>query len=141
VKDDAGATYGFEDDIIAMYVLSLRPTQYHYCGCNLDTDPYILFYSPFSGTALSDVAFYHKATKTLIVGDLVYNLPNTESMPSALNFLWKTFSPGGTLHGKLIAGAAQNREAVVADAKKVSELEFQRIIPLHGVSSASLLYL
>lgn len=90
-------------------------------------------YSPFGGTVLKDVAFFHKSTKTLIVGDLVYNLPNTESMPSALNFLWKTFSPGGAAHGKLIAGSVQNRDAVVADAKKVDALDFETIIPLHGV--------
>lgn len=60
-------------------------------------------------------------------------------MPSALNFLWKTFSPGGTLHAKLIGGSVKNREAIVEDAKKVNALEIQRIIPLHGVSLLSLL--
>lgn len=87
---------------------------------------------PFEGTALSDVAFYHRASKTLIVGDLVYNLPNTESMPSAFGFLFKTFSPGGAMHKKLIAGSVQDRDSVVAAAKQVDGLDIQRIIPLHG---------
>jgi hypothetical protein len=69
------------------------------------------------------------------VGDLVYNLPNTESMPSALGFLFKTFSPGGSLHKKLIAGSVQDRESVVAAAKKVDALDIERIIPLHGASA------
>ncbi|KIM31424.1 hypothetical protein M408DRAFT_327637, partial [Serendipita vermifera MAFF 305830] len=105
MKDAEGTTYGFEDDITAI---------------------------PFAGTALADIAFYHKPTKTLIVGDLVYNLPNTESMPSIFNGLFKTFSPGGSIHKKLIAGSIQNRETVAAAAKAVDALDIERIIPLHG---------
>jgi len=89
--------------------------------------------SPFGGTALADIAFYHKPTKTLIVGDLIYNLPNTESMPSIFSRLFKTFSPGGAVHKKLIAGSVTNHESFVASAKAVDALDIQRIIPLHGV--------
>ncbi|KAG8756482.1 hypothetical protein FRC14_002996 [Serendipita sp. 396] len=53
-------------------------------------------------------------------------------MPGALNFLFKTFSPGGGLHKKLIAGSVQDRDSVVASAKQVDALDIQRIIPLHG---------
>lgn len=105
LKDAPETTYGFEDDLVAI---------------------------PFGGTALTDIGFYHKASKTLIVGDLVYNLPNTESMPSLFGGLFKTFSPGGAVHKKLIAGSVQDRDSVVASAKKVDELDFERIIPLHG---------
>jgi len=105
LKDAEGTTYGFEDDITAI---------------------------PFGGTALTDIAFYHKPSKTLIVGDLLYNLPNTESMPSIFSGLFKTFSPGGALHKKLIAGSETNHESLVASAKAVDALDIQRIIPLHG---------
>jgi len=67
------------------------------------------------------------------VGDLIYNLPNTESMPSIFSGLFKTFSPGGVLHKKLIAGSETNHESLVASAKAVDALDIQRIIPLHGV--------
>jgi hypothetical protein len=90
-------------------------------------------HSPFGGTALNDIAFYHKPSKTLIVGDLIYNLPNTESMPSIFSGLFKTFSPGGALHKRLIAGSETNHESLVASAKAVDALDIQRIIPLHGV--------
>lgn len=53
-------------------------------------------------------------------------------MPSIFASLFKTFSPGGAVHGKLIAGSIQNRDSVVAAAKAVDALEFDRIIPLHG---------
>ncbi|KAG8811434.1 hypothetical protein FRC17_002455 [Serendipita sp. 399] len=104
-KDAPDTVHGFEDDITVI---------------------------PFLGTVLNDIAFYHKASKTLIVGDLVYNLPNNESMPGALNFLYKSFSPGGALHKKLIAGSVRDRDSVVASAKQVDALDIQRIIPLHG---------
>lgn len=55
-------------------------------------------------------------------------------MPSALGFLYKTISPGGAVHKRLIAGSVQNRESVAAAAKKVDALDIERIIPLHGVS-------
>jgi hypothetical protein len=91
--------------------------------------------SHFSGTALSDTAFYHAKSRTLVVGDLIYNLPNTESMPTYKSSLWKSLSPGGTAHTKIINGAAKDRASVQADAKTVAALDFDRIIPLHGVSS------
>jgi hypothetical protein len=54
-------------------------------------------------------------------------------MPSIFSGLFKTFSPGGALHKKLIAGSVTNHESVVASAKAVDALDIQRIIPLHGV--------
>ncbi len=90
--------------------------------------------SHFSGTALSDTAFYHAKSKTLVVGDLIYNLPNTESMPEYRASLWKSLSPGGLAHTKLISGAAKDRTSVQTDVKTVAALDFDRIIPLHGVS-------
>ena len=38
------------------------------------------------------------------------------------------------MHTKLISGAANDRPSVQSDAKTVAALDFDRIIPLHGVS-------
>ena len=70
----------------------------------------------------------------LVVGDLIYNLPNTESMSTHKYSLWKLVSPGGLVHTKLVNCAVRDRASVQADAKTVASLDFDRIIPLHGVS-------
>jgi len=105
IGEDASGSLGYEEDIQTIH---------------------------FSGTALSDTAFYHAKSKTLVVGDLIYNLPNTESMPEYRASLWKSLSPGGLAHTKLISGAAKDRTSVQTDVKTVAALDFDRIIPLHG---------
>lgn len=55
-------------------------------------------------------------------------------MPTYKSSFWKSLSPGGLVHTKLISGAAVDRPSVNADAKTVAALDFDRIIPLHGVS-------
>jgi len=55
-------------------------------------------------------------------------------MPTHKSSFWKSLSPGGLVHTKLVNSAARDRAAVQADAKTVAALDFDRIIPLHGVS-------
>lgn len=38
------------------------------------------------------------------------------------------------MHTRLVNGAVRDRTAVQADVKTVAALDFDRIIPLHGVS-------
>ena len=44
--------------------------------------------SYFSGYVNKDIAFYHKASKTVIAADLLFNIPGTEQVcrPSNLHF-------------------------------------------------------
>ena len=124
---DVSGPFGYEEDIQTM-LAPLLPIIF------LSSAHLIRHHSHFSGTTLSDTAFYHAKSKTLVVGDLIYNLPNTESMPTYKSSIWKSLSPGGSVHTKLVNGAAKDRAAVQADAKTVAALNFDRIIPLHGVS-------
>ena len=123
---DVSEPFGYEEDIQTMLAF-FSPVSF------LSAAHHNRHLSHFSGTALSDTAFYHAKSKTLVVGDLIYNLPNTESMPRSSSF-WKSVSPGGSVHAKLVNSHAKDRAVVQADAKTVAALDFDRIIPLHGVS-------
>jgi hypothetical protein len=68
-----------------------------------------------------------------VVGDLIYNLPNTESMPRHKSSFWKSFSPGKSVHARVINNGVRDRASVQADAKTVAGLDFDRLVPLHGV--------
>ena len=94
----------------------------------------IRYSSHFSSNALSDTAFYHARSKTLVVGDLIYNLPSTESMPTHKCSFWKLVSPGISVQTKLVNSTVRDRASVQANTKMVSPLDFDRIIALHGVS-------
>jgi hypothetical protein len=73
--------------------------------------------SHFSGTTLSDTALSNAKSKTLVVGDHIYNFPKTESMPTYKPLFWKSLSPSGSVHTKLVNGATKDRAFVHADAK------------------------
>ena len=55
-------------------------------------------------------------------------------MPTYKSSFWESLSPGGPVHTKLVNGAAKNRASVHADAKTVTAIDFNRIIPLYEVS-------
>ncbi|KAK7439382.1 hypothetical protein VKT23_017605 [Stygiomarasmius scandens] len=108
-KDSTETLYGFEDEIKSCY---------------------------FSGTANKDVAWYHIASRTLIVGDLLVNLPATEqfskSKASAKLPFINTLSPNGWLLKRSLWGSAIDKDAVKRDFKTVAEWDFERIILAHG---------
>lgn len=68
--DPEGTKYGFEDEIEAWY-LRIMHIPYH--------ESYH-FFSYFSGHGNKDIAFLHKASKTLITADLLFNLPAKEQV-------------------------------------------------------------
>ena len=69
-KDPAGTKYGFEDEVNAWYVAKHLPRD----------DPFVDLRSKsyFSGFINKDVAFNHIESKSLIVADLLFNLPANE---------------------------------------------------------------
>ncbi|KAJ7598648.1 hypothetical protein C8J56DRAFT_814806 [Mycena floridula] len=108
-SDPAGTLYGFEDEIKSCY---------------------------FSGFMNKDVAWYHVASKSLIVADLVFNLPGTEQYSKSTAYssipLTGKMGPSSWLHQKFLWGAGTDKEAMAKDAKTVAEWDFERIIMCHG---------
>jgi len=110
-KDPAGTTYGFEDEVSACY---------------------------FSGFKNKDVAFFHKASKTLIEADLLFNLPPLEQYSNSTTspYGWWPFvsyiAPFTTAHRLLISSQTVNEAACKKDAVTVDSWDFDTIIPCHG---------
>ncbi|KAJ7201703.1 hypothetical protein GGX14DRAFT_159998 [Mycena pura] len=109
--DSPDTKYGFEDEIHACY---------------------------FSGFANKDVAWFHVASKTLIVADLLFNLPGTEQYSKSkkatdarVPILGK-IDPFGNIHKRLVWGQGKDKAAMTRDAKTVLEWAPERIIMCHG---------
>ncbi|KAK0458163.1 uncharacterized protein EV420DRAFT_382494 [Desarmillaria tabescens] len=90
----------------------------------------------FPGFQNQDVAFYHVASKSLIVADLIFNLPGTEqyskSKASAKVPIIGKFSPPGLVLKSLLWSLGKDKDAMRRDIKVVSEWDFSRIIMCHG---------
>ncbi|KAF8588156.1 hypothetical protein K439DRAFT_1629994 [Ramaria rubella] len=107
-RDPPDTKYGFEDEIGVCY---------------------------FSGFRNKDVAFHHPASKTLVVADLIFNLPAKEQYSKVLKkpyFLNADMGPYGWLHQKFVWFAGTDKEAMRRDVRTVAEWDFDRIIPCHG---------
>jgi len=89
----------------------------------------------FSGFKNKDVAFLHKASKSLIQADLLMNLPPTEqyskSKPPSSLFKFN-IGPSSWLYPRLAWSLGEDKEAMRRDANTVSSWDFDRIIPCHG---------
>ncbi|KAI0031317.1 hypothetical protein K488DRAFT_79119 [Vararia minispora EC-137] len=96
----------------------------------------------FSGFINKDVAFFHKASRTLIQADLLFNTPCKEQY-SMYGWPWRSgrtlfglfggFSPYSGFHKWITKNlGSKDPEAMKRDAKTVSEWDFERIIPCHG---------
>ncbi|KAJ7512530.1 hypothetical protein B0H11DRAFT_1699398, partial [Mycena galericulata] len=107
--DAPGTRYGFEDEIYACY---------------------------FSGFANKDVAWFHAASKTLIVADLLFNLPGTEqysqSKSKAKVPIFGALDPWGAIHKRFVWGEGKDKAAMTRDAKTVLGWGPERIIMCHG---------
>ncbi|KAK0473520.1 hypothetical protein EDD18DRAFT_1359028 [Armillaria luteobubalina] len=90
----------------------------------------------FPGFQNQDVAFYHVASKSLIVADLIFNLPGTEqyskSKSSSKVPIVGKISPPGLVLKSLLWSLGKDKEAMRRDIKVVSEWDFSRIIMCHG---------
>jgi len=101
--------YGFEEEIQACY---------------------------FSGFENKDVAWFHTPTKTLVVADLLFNLPGTEqyskSKTKAKVPLFGKLDPYTSLHKHFVWGQGKDKAAMTRDAKTVLAWAPERIIMCHG---------
>jgi len=105
-------TFGFEDEIKSCY---------------------------FSGFKNKDVAFFHSPSKTLIVADLIFNLPATEQYSESwigsglpLVSRFARLNPYTTIHRKLAKVLGIDATAMSRDVKIVASWDIHRIIPCHG---------
>ncbi|KAJ6572027.1 hypothetical protein B0H19DRAFT_988725 [Mycena capillaripes] len=124
--DAPDTKYGFEDEIYACY---------------------------FSGFANKDVAWFHVSSKTLIVADLLFNLPGNEqyskSKTKAKVPIFGKLDPWGSVHKHFVWGQGKDKEyaynflsaevdyklvfrAMTRDAKTVLGWAPERIIMCHG---------
>jgi len=108
-KDPSGTKYGFEDEIQTCY---------------------------FSGFANTDVAFHHKSSSSLIVADLLLNLPCNEQFSKSTSSgripLIGNIGPHSWLVKNFLWRKGVDKEAMKRDAKTVAGWDFTRIIPCHG---------
>lgn len=94
----------------------------------------------FSGFVNKDLCMFHKPSKTLLVADLLFNLPaheqysQSKSNPTAgLSKLFNMLSWRSTMHKRFLwylAGA--DRASMIRDAKTVAAMDKQTIVPCHG---------
>lgn len=90
-----------------------------------------------------DVAFFHAPTKSLIVADLLFNLPPTEQYSKSKSsarvpLIGGSLTPYTWLHRKFAWSQGSDKDAMRRDAKTVAGWDFTRIIPCHGVSGCLL---
>ncbi|KAJ3558084.1 hypothetical protein NM688_g1123 [Phlebia brevispora] len=137
--DAAETIYGFEADILAWLATPIPADHDRSADRPVPSaDPHCSY---FSGFSKKDVAWLHVPSRTLIVADLIFNLPaveqysKTSASPSVrppISWLLPKFEPYATSFQKFLWNQGKDKEAMRRDAKKVSEWEFDRIIPCHG---------
>ncbi|KAH9849059.1 hypothetical protein C2E23DRAFT_888658 [Lenzites betulinus] len=90
----------------------------------------------FSGFGNKDIAFYHKASKTVLGADLLMNNPPNEqyskSSASPKSRILSAMKPRGWQLRWFIWLKEKDKAAMKRDAKKVYEWDFARFIPCHG---------
>ena len=81
---------------------------------------------------LNEIVMLHRASRTLIVCDLVFHIHEVEgpigSVVLRLNDMWRRFGPSRTLRLLLRANRRATREGLEA----IDAWDFDRVIPAHG---------
>jgi len=96
----------------------------------------------FSGFVNKDVAYFHRASKTLVVADLLWNLPANEaysmtntSPKSGIfsRFANNVMNPYSSWQrGFLKFAGMKDKDAMKRDVQKVLSWDFERILMCHG---------
>ena len=94
----------------------------------------------FDGFVSKDLVLYHKVTKSLMVADLLWNLPaheqysNASSKPTGgLTALFNSLNWRNTTHKRFLWYlAGKDRDRMRRDAKLVASWNIETIIPCHG---------
>lgn len=82
--------------------------------------------------ALSELVALHKPTKTLIVTDLLFNIPTHNSAMSRFVLKYISRAYGGPKQSYLWHLAIKNKAAAAASASTILALDFDRIVMSHG---------
>jgi len=80
---------------------------------------------------LNEVVFFHRATRTLLTTDLVFNVPVGATAGARL-FYWLTGAEGRIGPHRLIRLAMRDKQACRASADRILAWDFDRITVTHG---------
>ena len=84
------------------------------------------------GFRLNEVVLFQRATRTLVITDLCFNIQRSESAVARAFFrangMWRRFGPSRIIR----ALAVSDRAALERSLERVLEWDFTRIIPGHG---------
>ncbi|KAJ9150771.1 hypothetical protein NKR23_g3493 [Pleurostoma richardsiae] len=101
-------------------------------------------YEYLEATRVKELVFVHRLSGTLIEGDLIFNLPATESFSGAgedaraglvnkvLGHMFQAKNIGWQRRLLWHGTAAKEREGLAASLRRISGWEFDRIVPCHG---------
>ena len=80
----------------------------------------------------NEVIFLHRASRTLVVTDLVFNVYEAEGVLAPLvmrlDGMWKRFGPSRSLRLMM----SRNRERAKEDLKRIQQWNYDRVIMAHG---------
>ena len=84
------------------------------------------------GFRLNEVVLFQRATRTLVITDLCFNIQRTDSASARLFFrangMWRRFGPSRIIR----ALAVSDRAALQASLERLLAWDFARIVPGHG---------
>lgn len=88
----------------------------------------------FRGAAgINEVAFFHAATRTLLLTDLAFNVPaNHTAGPRARLFYWLVGAAGRFGPHRIVRLAIRDRTAARASVERILQWNFDRVIVTHG---------
>jgi hypothetical protein len=79
---------------------------------------------------LNEVVFFHRASRTLVLTDLAFNMP--ADAPHARLFLWVVGARGRFGPHRLVRTMIRDRAAARASVARLLEWDFDRVIVSHG---------
>jgi Domain of unknown function (DUF4336) len=81
--------------------------------------------------ALNEVAFFHRASRTLIACDLVFNILEPPNFMASL-VLTLVGARGRLAQSRAWRFLAKDRPAVAASVERILRWDFERLVPAHG---------
>ncbi|MFI5397072.1 MAG: DUF4336 domain-containing protein [Candidatus Binatia bacterium] len=81
--------------------------------------------------ALNEVVFFHRATRTLVLTDLAFNVAADKTSGARL-FYWLVGAAGRFGPHRLVRLVIRNRHAARQSVQRILEWDFDRIIVTHG---------
>lgn len=102
-------------------------------------------YEYFHSHINKELVFLHRPSRTMIEADLMFNLPATEQysktgVDAGAGVLTKLFSSVWNLRGEMTAqrrflwymGSGGDRKGFADSVKRISDWEYDRVVPCHG---------